>query len=340
MARFFLPAVCVLLAGGPLSLSAQLVTLTLPAELAPGETKQTLKVGGWTRDYLIHVPEKTGDHVRLPLVVFLHGAGGSALQSARTLGWEEQADREHFLVAFPNGLPADPLRPPSFKSNPRIWEDGSFRGRMRKVQLKDTEFLKAVFDDIQKHYWVDESRIYVVGFSNGGGMTFRIGADASERIAAIASVSSLSWMPAPIPKHSLPLLYLLGTRDPLTPLNGGTVKSPWGGYETKPPVLDTVEKWLRWNGCGPTPDEMKEDAVMRTARYLPRQRGGAEVRFSLVRGMGHHYPGATTTLSTVLAGKPSDKINGTRLIWEFLKRFSLEKTTANRKGKASLKGAV
>ena len=305
--------------------SAQLVTTLLPSEFTPDEYLYTLKISGVERNYLVHPPEDYDELKPLPLVIFLHGAGGNALQSARTLGWEEKADKERFVVAFPNGAPADPSKPASFRKNPRIWEDGSFRSAMRTRKLDDTEFIKAVLIDLQKRYSIDRRRIYLVGFSNGGGMTFRLAAEIGDQIAAFACVSSLSWLPQPAPKIPLPLLYLLGTRDPLTPLNGGRIRSPWGTYETKPPVLDTVEKWLRWNLCGPTPTEQKDQKGVRTVLYSPRGREGAEVRFSLVTGMGHHYPGATETLAASIAGKPADKINGTEIIWNFLKRFRLKK---------------
>ena len=332
----------------PCFVSAQLFLVQLPKPPPPAELPYSLKIGTVTRDYLLHVPqihpahpihisshlsetdpEDEPEEPERPLVIYLHGAGGNAGQSAHGLGWEAKADRDNFLVAFPNGAPADPAKPVNVKTNPRIWEDGSFRNKMRRVPLDDGGFLRAMLADIERRYRVDKRRIYVVGFSNGGGMAFRFAAESSDRIAAVACVSCLSWLPRPTPRCSVPLLYLVGTRDPLTPLNGGTVKSAWGTYETKPPVLDTVEKWLRWNGCSPTPSEMKEEGTLRTMRYLPRVANGSEIRFLLVKGMGHYYPGSSS-LSSILspknAGKPVKRLDGTSLLWDFLKGFTREKS--------------
>ena len=62
-----------------------------------------------------------------PLVVMLHGTGGSAEFAAEETRWAEFAAEHDFLVAFPDALPVDPARPPSFLSNPKRWNDGSTR---------------------------------------------------------------------------------------------------------------------------------------------------------------------------------------------------------------------
>ena len=54
------------------------------------------------RPVLVHHPNSVG--ARAPLVVVLHGEGGSAAQARDELGWNAVADREGFVVAYPEGI--------------------------------------------------------------------------------------------------------------------------------------------------------------------------------------------------------------------------------------------
>ena len=58
-------------------------------------------------------------------------------------------------------------------------------------------------------------------------MAFRLGAERSERFAALAPVAGHCWLPDPRPVRALPTLYLVGTEDPLVPLEGGVVVAPF-----------------------------------------------------------------------------------------------------------------
>jgi hypothetical protein len=41
----------------------------------------------------------------------LHGRGGTSVSAARDFGWIEKADKQQFIVVFPQALPVDPARP-------------------------------------------------------------------------------------------------------------------------------------------------------------------------------------------------------------------------------------
>src|SRR3954469_13705971 len=130
--------------------------------LPPGDHRVSLPHGGLDRSYLLHVPTNPGP---LPLVMMLHGAGGSAEFAADETGWSRLADVERFAVVYPEGGPVKPHKAPKFLTNPQEWNDVSGRGRH-----DDVGFLLAVLDDLQSH--IDPARVYVTGFSNGAGMTF------------------------------------------------------------------------------------------------------------------------------------------------------------------------
>src|SRR5262245_53249700 len=70
---------------------------------APGVSMQQLTSGERQRAYRLYVPTGYDGHSRLPLVLDLHGSGGTAAGQARNSGFETLAASERFLVATLEG---------------------------------------------------------------------------------------------------------------------------------------------------------------------------------------------------------------------------------------------
>src|SRR5439155_26061059 len=140
--------------------------------------------------------------------------------------------REGFVLLVPEALPLDPSRPANFLKNPTWWNDGSPAATTAQREVDDVAFLTSLIDE-----WA-EGPVFVTGFSNGAAMTFRLAAVLSERLSAIAPVAGYCWQElAPLPRP-VPTLYLLGKDDPLVPVEGGRVRSPWGWVEDRPPIRE------------------------------------------------------------------------------------------------------
>jgi polyhydroxybutyrate depolymerase len=220
--------------------------------------------------------------------MMLHGAGGSADFAAVETGWSDHATTHGFAVVYPEALAVKPEKKSKFLTNPQEWNDGSGRGRH-----DDVGFLTAVLDDLAGQ--IDRNRIYVTGFSNGAGMTFRFASERADQIAAIAPVAGHCWID-PKPARPVPTFYLVGDSDPLVPMTGGPVRSFWGTRETRPPVEDTLKKW--------------GSAIGQAARL--------DVR--VIRHHGHHWPGGPALLGQRLGGPVSPEVDATREIWDFFRR--------------------
>ena len=82
-------------------------------------------------------------------------------------------------------------------------------------------------------------------------MTFRLGAELSDRFAALAPVASHCWITDPEAGRALPTLFIIGTEDQLVPLAGGESTLPWG-RRTTPPVAETLSRWARRRWAVPT----------------------------------------------------------------------------------------
>ena len=94
---------------------------------APGRHELSLEAAGRTWHYLALVPSAARSERPLPVVLILHGAGGSGQAYLDHAGWAAKAEKEGFLAIAPDGQPARSDQPPSFLLNPRLWNTGQLR---------------------------------------------------------------------------------------------------------------------------------------------------------------------------------------------------------------------
>jgi polyhydroxybutyrate depolymerase len=271
-----------------------------------------------SRRYLVHAPRgRYEDRGPWPVVLFLHGAGGTAEWALSETQWDVTADQRGFLLVLPDAGRADPAQPPGFLKNPQVWNDGSPHSYGGRPLVDDVGFINHLLDDLPRHFVVDSTRTYVTGFSNGAGMTFRLGTELSDRFAALAPVAGRCWQSNPDPAVRLPTLYAVGAEDPMLPLDGGEIVSPWDGtIAYKPPVRSTLDKWAKALGCDLAAVESLTQDGIRELRY----RCGVEFRAYVIDGLGHHWPGGRGQLSRRLAGSPSDRVDGNALIANFFEQ--------------------
>jgi poly(3-hydroxybutyrate) depolymerase len=147
----------------------------------PGPHTHAVVVDDLERTYLLHVPASCKPPS--PLVIMLHGGGGTARAASWETGWAWKAEKEGFLVAFPNALARDPGQPSSFAGNPQLWNDGSNRFYPGQKAPDDVAFIAALLDDLSARFALDRGRVFVTGFSNGASMSFLVGAELPDRIA-------------------------------------------------------------------------------------------------------------------------------------------------------------
>lgn len=291
---------------------------------APGDQRLTLKVGDLERRYTVHVPPSYTGQTAVPVVLMLHGGGGTSRAAAYETGWGAKADQAGFLAVFPDAQPPDPTQPGHFSRNPQLWNDGSERFYHAQRAVDDVAFLNALLDDLAARFKVDPRRIFCTGFSNGASMTFRFAAEASERIAAIAPVAGACWLEKLALKRPVPLCYMTGTADPLNLIEGGMPRLASGASDKvrakpKPPVRESIRRWCLATGCPVKPAKTTEAGGVRKETHGPG-RDGAEVVYVMVEGQGHTWAGGKSLLPESFVGKRSDKLNATDEIWDFFQR--------------------
>jgi len=299
----------------------------------PGRHTFTLTVGGLERNYIVHVPASYNPKTQSPLVVMLHGGGGTARAAMWETGWAEKADKEGFLSIFPNAMSRDPAQPSSFARNPQLWNDGSDRFYPGQSAPDDVAFINAMLNDLIANFTVDARRVFFTGFSNGASMTFRVAAELSKYIAAIAPVAGACWLESLTLERPVSMCYITGTADPLNLIEGGVPKLATGGSDQvrakpKPPVCNSILKWAKAVGCPATPASTSEANGVRTETYGPG-RYGAEVVYITIEGLGHTWAGGKSLLPEFMVGKRSDKVKATDVIWEFFQKHSLAAVKQN-----------
>ena len=296
--------------------------------IGPGLHHGEVQSEGSGRIYLLHAPDDYDGIAARPLMVVLHGGGGSAEFAQRVHGWCDLSQREGCLVVFPEASCEDPTRIAGVRENPRIWNDGSRRSAVARRNVDDIGYLTAVLDDVQDRFAVDARQVFVSGFSNGASMAFRVGIELSDRVSAIAPVSGHLCLQEPQPVRPMSMLYMIGLDDPLNPFDGGPTTSPWGARRNKPQVMESILTWAGLIGAPSVPTSTHQNDGVTRVQFGPGETGH-EVQLYTIEGQGHEWPGAERTLPRIISGPQTNKLNATQVIWDFFRSTHLPRPCAS-----------
>jgi len=290
--------------------------------VTPGQgVDQQITTGTETNTYRIYVPPTLTPGTPVPLVLDLHGLGQPHASQALVSGWEQLADQEHLIVLTPQGGQTLPnWRSTTAADNP------------------DTAYLRALIEQTQRDYCVDESRTYSNGISNGGLESSILSCKLSDKIAAVGLVSGIV-VPDECKSVPKPVIIFWGKRDCTLPYYGGlgyclvgpkngtipTADAPASGEV--PPVEQNVAAWAARNGCAATPTvtQVSEHVEKRTFTGC---RDDDAVDFYVVANGGHTWPGSKAAATRdkdpdAPKGITTMEIDATKLIWAFFQQHQL-----------------
>ncbi|HEX7079531.1 MAG TPA: PHB depolymerase family esterase [Gammaproteobacteria bacterium] len=256
-------------------------------EAAPGVTEQRLSSGGRERGYRLFVPPSYDGRTPLPLVLDLHGSGGTAAGQANTSRFEALAAREGFLVATLEAAEG------------RRWNVPATDDR-----ADDVLYVSDVIDHVAARACTDLARVYATGFSGGARMSSLLACRLGDRVAAIAPMAGLRW-PGPCEGRPVPVLTFHGLADRVNTYDG---HAEGRGAEWLESVPEALAGWAAHNGCDPDAISDDEPGPLSTLRYEGCD-DGAEVRLVRIDGLGHAWA--------------RDEVDATSAMWEFFGRHSL-----------------
>ncbi|MEU8086644.1 PHB depolymerase family esterase [Micromonospora sp. NPDC049101] len=274
-----------------------------------GTSTHTLVIDGQERGFRLYLPANLARSTGVPLVVMLHGALGTGSQAETAYGWNAMADREGFVVAYPDGLSRSWAVSPDCCGPPA--RDG----------VDDVAFIQQLVSTVADQLPVDRARVYATGISNGGMLAYRLACD-TKLFAAIGPVAATQLGPCPSPAPTS-VIHIHGTADQTVPLDGGPGKRDNDGTGRNPvkidgpPIPDLLGQWRKTDGCD-APVTTASGLVSTSTATCP---GGRAVELVTVDDAGHQWPGAAGPRPEAqrLLGldPPATALDATETIWRF-----------------------
>jgi polyhydroxybutyrate depolymerase len=214
-----------LLVAGLLSISAS-VSIAQSIDLGRGELPVT-------------VPANYNADTENPLIVLLHGYTSSGANQDSYMKFSALADRYGFLFVAPDGN-----KEPGGDEN-RFWNASPACCDFFRTQVDDSAYVLSIIDEMKSKYNIDSNRVYLIGHSNGGFMSYRAAYDHSGTIAAIASLAGANHIeerdPPASPVH---ILQIHGTEDGTIAYEGDDIQG-----NSYPSAVESVTRWASYNGC-------------------------------------------------------------------------------------------
>lgn len=284
--------------------------------LAAGELTRVLTVGGLERSYLVHIPAELDLTRPAAVVLAFHGGGTNAQNMEEISGLNQKADKEGFIVVYPNGTGR-------FK-NVLTFNGGNCCGYAMRNRVDDVEFARRLLDDLATRMNIDPKRVFATGMSNGAIMAYRLGSELSDRIAAIAPVAGPMGTEFVQAKRPVSVIHFHGTEDTFAPFEGGRGK--WLSNTDFYSVNHSIQAWVESNGCRkepvltPLPDKI-DDGTTVTLIAHDSGKDGAEVVLVKIAGGGHTWPGRKPPRR--ILGRSTLEISANDLMWEFFRRHKM-----------------
>jgi polyhydroxybutyrate depolymerase len=264
---------------------------------ADGKGEGEIDVGGVKRTYEMFAPaavpgsshgSSPSSGVR-PLLIVLHGRGGSAHQVRVDTGFDEEATKRNFVVAYPDAIDH------AWHHQVLLTARDVKLDEAKQALDDDEKFIFALVDSLVAKGMVDAKHVYIAGHSNGAMMTLTLACDHAERIAGIAVVAgNLGAAPATCAlSRAMPAIFFQGTEDPLVKFAGGSL-----GLNAARGVMlsadDTVRVFADKAGCAPGVKRAPVDAVKDDGTDLvieDRAKCTTPIARVIVEHGGHGWPG-------------------------------------------------
>ncbi len=280
-----------------------------------------LRYGLSARTYLVHIPLGYDEQKAWPLVLVLHGAFATAGSMEERSGFSALADREGFVVAYPNGI--------GLFGSLQHWNAGHCCGLAQVDHVDDVGFLRYVIRDVASRIRIDPRRIYVAGHSNGAMLAYRFASEDCEQIAGVAVVagtigSSKSPHEATCtvgpPRIPVPLVVVHGREDETVPFAGGPGLR--GGPRRYVSVPDSVQLWAQYCGCLSTPEVCDDPLGDRCTLTWQDEKGNSMVVLHVLDNWKHVWPGTTVT-GRLPEDHPLRSFEAAQVIWDFFRTQTL-----------------
>tara|TARA_B100000767_G_C19748479_1_gene529638 strand:+ start:237 stop:1238 length:1002 start_codon:yes stop_codon:yes gene_type:complete len=249
------------------------------------------------RKYIIYIPQIYNASNSTPLLFNFHGRGGSSLSAMYNADFRDIADTANFIVVHPKGL---------------LDSNGLSHWNYGNTTSDDIGFINLLYDKLIIDYNIDLKRVYSLGMSNGGAMSYFLACNMNDKIAAIASVTGAMTsfqFSSCNPIHPTPILQIHGTNDTIVSFSS---------------MIFGIEYWKNYNNCyliADTiiiPDYVLSDSS--NVEHIIYKNGDNSVTtelFKIFNG-GHTWPGSSFNI-----GVTNYDIDASIEIWKFFSKYNI-----------------
>lgn len=242
---------------------------TAPADTAPADTIGTatsVVVGPADRPVTLFVPSGYDPAHPAPLVVLLHGYTASGDLQEAYFQVRAEAEARGYLYLHPDGT-IDAI-------GNRFWNATDACCDFVDTGVDDVGYIEGLVAEVSEQYAVDPDRVYLLGHSNGGFMSYRMACEEAETFAAIVSLAGATYVERDdcSPAEPVSVVQIHGTADAVVAYEGGVL------YDAAhPAATDTAALWAGYDGC--TGEPVAEPGSLDLVADLP----GAETSVSAYR---------------------------------------------------------
>tara|TARA_B100000965_G_scaffold372879_1_gene362894 strand:+ start:2599 stop:3471 length:873 start_codon:yes stop_codon:yes gene_type:complete len=257
-----------------------------------GLSTQIISHDGIERQFLMYNPDSNNNESKKPLLINFHGFGGQVNQYFEWSNMRSLADSEDFILVYPQGTDL---------GGSSHW-NAALNGGDNKSNTDDLGFVEALINKLSSENLIDNKRVYAIGYSNGGMMSYALACYKSNLIAAFGSVSGYMLQTECNPSHSIPLIKLHGTNDYY---DGG------GVYNS---VESTLNYWVNFNN-------IDSNSILETYND-----NGTEIEF-------YNYQNQTNQIAVhhykILNGEHIwfdfnfKSSNSNKIIWDFFSKYDI-----------------
>jgi polyhydroxybutyrate depolymerase len=234
-----------------------------------GDVPLAMTVGGQQRTYRLGLPTAYDPDAPAPLVLVLHGAGGTAEIMSIYAAVPTQAAARGIITATPDAIGGN-------------WELGP--------EGADDQFLMALLDDIAANYCVDLARVHIAGLSLGA---WKAAVTACAHPDRIASVALVTVEVHPGGCGPLSVVAFHGTGDHVVPYGEGADPGVvvGGSNAGLPGVSVNMPQWALGAGCSDQRDVVRIEPDVEHWTYRGCPAGVGVELYSIEHG-DHTWPGS------------------------------------------------
>lgn len=189
---------------------------------------------GGDRPAAVTLPDDYSAQKSYPLVILLHGYSATGFIQNAYLQFSDKATDFGFIAVVPEGTKNG--------SGTQFWNATATCCDLENSGVDDEGYLLDLITEAKSHWNVDPARVYFMGHSNGGFMSYRMACNHADVVAGIVSIagSSVHDVADCQPSQPVSVLQVHGTLDTVISYPTGLMG---------PGAEALIDRWVGFNNC-------------------------------------------------------------------------------------------